>query len=118
MEDLIRPFAALLIVVGAIFGLAWVLRRLSSGRAGASRRLSDLRVVEWRGLDARRKLAVVRWDGREHLLCLGPAGDTLLSSRDAPVEDAAPIAPDAPVPTSLLGRLQSLVTSKTRKEDV
>jgi hypothetical protein len=31
----------------------------------------------------RRKLAVVRWGEKEHLLCLAPTGDTVIASRDA-----------------------------------
>ena len=66
MEDMIRAIAALLVVLAAILGLGYALRRFSAGRINAEGRASDLRVLEWRGLDARRKLVVVRWDDREH----------------------------------------------------
>jgi len=83
--DALRAIAALALVLGILLGLAWLLRRYG-GSVGLKAGLpaSDLRVVEWRSLDMRRKLAVVRWDGRDHLLCLGPAGDTLVASRDTP----------------------------------
>ena len=84
MEDMIRAIAALLVVLAAILGLGYALRRFSAGRINAEGRASDRRVLEWRGLDARRKLVVVRWDDREHLLCLSPAGDCVVSSRNAP----------------------------------
>ena len=88
MEDMIRAIAALSVVLAAILGLGYALRRFSNGKMSLEGRQSDLRVLEWRGLDARRKLAVVQWDGREHLLCLGPAGDCLIASRTPPVPDA------------------------------
>ena len=47
-----------------------------------------------RARDERRKLAVVRWGDREHLICLAPTGDTLLGSRDA-LPDFKPTPPDS-----------------------
>ncbi len=93
--DALRAIAALALVLGILLGLAWLLRRYGGSiglKAGIAS--SDLRVVEWRNLDMRRKLAVVRWDGREHLLCLGPAGDTLVASRDAAAREPT-LAPAA-----------------------
>ena len=81
MEELIRAIGALLVVLAAILGLGYALRRYASGRANAIGERSDLSILEWRGLDSRRKLAVIRWDGREHLLCLGPSGDSVIASR-------------------------------------
>ena len=87
--DAIRALTALIFVLGLILGLTWLLRRYGSRigiRAGLNP--SDLRVVEWKQLDVRRKLAVVRWDGRDHLLCLGPSSDFLIAERAAPAESA------------------------------
>lgn len=83
--DGLRAAGALILVLGVLLGSAWALRRYGASlglKAGVQP--SDLRVVEWRTLDVRRKLAVVRWDGREHLLCLGPAGDCVVAQRPAP----------------------------------
>lgn len=91
--DALRAIGALLLVVGLILGLAWAGRRYGSRLGMTPARESDLKVVEWRTLDVRRKLAVVRWGAREHLLCLGPAGDVLVASRDAaaqPPPEAGP----------------------------
>jgi flagellar protein FliO/FliZ len=92
--DALRAIGALILVLGILLGSAWALRRYGGSiglRAGVTP--SDLRIVEWKSLDMRRKLAVVRWNGREHLLCLGPAGDTLIAEREA--FQPSPPAPSA-----------------------
>jgi flagellar protein FliO/FliZ len=94
--DALRAVGALILVLGMLLGGAWLLRRFGNKiglKTGATP--NDLKVVEWRSLDIRRKLAVVRWGEREHLLVLAPTGDTLVASRDAPPE-FKPIPPVAP----------------------
>jgi flagellar protein FliO/FliZ len=96
MFDALRATGALILVLGILLGAAWLLRRYGGSiglRTGQN--ASDLRVVEWRTLDMRRKLAVIRWDGRDFLLCLGPTDDTLIASRAAP-----PAPPAASPPTN------------------
>jgi len=94
--DALRAAGALILVLGILLGFAWLLRRyggslgLRTGQAA-----SDLSVVEWRTLDMRRKLAVIRWDGRDHLLCLGPVNDLLIAQRPAPAATAAATPPAA-----------------------
>jgi flagellar protein FliO/FliZ len=91
--DGLKAIAALAFVLGILLGFAWLLRKYGSSiglKIGQT--VSDLQVVEWRALDMRRKLAVVRWDGREHLLVLGPTGDLLVANRAAP----APATPAPP----------------------
>jgi flagellar biogenesis protein FliO len=82
MEELqfLRAVAALLFVVGLLLGLAWAFRRLSPAAPGRGP-LADVSVVGWRALDARRRLAVVRWGTTEHLLLLGPEADVVVQSR-------------------------------------
>jgi flagellar protein FliO/FliZ len=93
----LRALGALVLVLGLILGLTWLLRRFS-GAFGQTAGItpSDLKVVEWKSLDARRKLAVVRWDGREHLLCLGPAGDFRVAERTLPLLSAVTSAAEPP----------------------
>jgi flagellar protein FliO/FliZ len=93
--DALKAIAALAFVLGILLGFAWLLRKYGSTlgiKVGGA--VSDLRVVEWRSLDMRRKLAVVRWDGRDHLLVLSPAGDILVANRTAP--ESQPAAANAP----------------------
>lgn len=93
--SILKAVAALAFVLGILLGGTWLLRKYGQRigiKAGAA--ASDLRVVEWRSLDMRRKLAVVRWGDREHLICLAPTGDTLIGTREA-LPDFKPTPPDA-----------------------
>ena len=87
-----RAFAALLLVLGAALLLAWVLRRTGVAKPLAPARLH---LVASRPLDARNRLVLVRWDDREHLLAVGPAGTTAIESRAAVV-----VLPASPEPAS------------------
>jgi flagellar protein FliO/FliZ len=90
--NVLKALAALAFVLGILLGFAWLLRKYGNSLGiKVGQDVSDLRVVEWRSLDMRRKLAVVRWDGRDHLLVLGPTNDLLVASRTAP-------PPTAPAP--------------------
>ncbi|MBI1239843.1 MAG: hypothetical protein GC199_10940 [Alphaproteobacteria bacterium] len=99
--DLMRFIGAFALVMGLLFGCAWAARRLGftamTLQAGTQRRLA---LVETRRLDARNTLALVRRDGVEHLLLIGPTGATLIEGGIAPAPDAAEApANAAPVPT-------------------
>jgi flagellar protein FliO/FliZ len=93
--SILRAIGALAFVLGLLLGGTWLLRKYGS-RIGlkAGHVSSDLKVTEWRSLDMRRKLAVVRWGEKEHLICLAPTGDMVIASRDAPPA-FAPIPPGA-----------------------
>ncbi|MGF1544602.1 MAG: flagellar biosynthetic protein FliO [Parvularculaceae bacterium] len=100
--DLARAAFALIAVLGLIALAALAGRRLRAGDDGTRR----LRLVETLALDAKRRLVVVRWGAREHLMAIGPDTFSLVAAEapaakppsaeandpaDAPVEaDAAP----------------------------
>lgn len=76
-QDWLRAFAALIATLALIGAVAYGARRLGMlqpGQAGERR----LKLVESLMLDPRRRLVIVRWDGREHLLLLGPGGDRIV----------------------------------------
>lgn len=78
----LRAFFALAFVAGLIVLLAAVakktgLDRKLAGNQGADRKLS---VSETLYLDPKRRLVLIKCDGREHLLLLGAAGDLLIES--------------------------------------
>lgn len=100
-----------LIFVLALLGLFYlVMRRLGIGgalpRARGERRLRLLEVLP---VDAKRRLVLLRRDGREHLVLLGPESDLLIESLDEDEQGAAGDfdamlergAPPAPRPSPL-----------------
>lgn len=97
----LRFMLALILVLGLIGLLTWAARRFGFGgqltpNAGKSPRLS---VVEVRSLDSRRKLVLLRRDGSEHLVLLGPNQDLHLEGGiKAPREAARPVSLTATAP--------------------
>ena len=82
----LRAVLSLAFVLGLLLTLAWVVRRFNLAGAlaapgslarGKARRLS---VVETLSLDTKRRLVLIRRDGAEHLLVLGPAGETVIET--------------------------------------
>lgn len=78
-EQILRFFAALILVLGLMGGLALAMKYMNKGRftPAHKRRLS---LVEVLPLDARRKAVIVRRDDKEHLIILGTNGETLVES--------------------------------------
>ena len=75
-----RFVAALLFVLGIIGVFALLARRFVPGarninRRGVKRRLSVVEVVP---VDAKRRLVLLKRDDTEHLVMLGPNGDTVI----------------------------------------
>lgn len=83
---------ALAFVLGLIGLTAWAYRRFATGHF--TRRLTSrtarLDIVEVRPVDARRRLVLVRRDATEHLLLLGPAGETVVETGITPISNPAP----------------------------
>jgi flagellar protein FliO/FliZ len=101
--DLLRYFAALLIVLGLLGGFAVVARRAGwtgalPGLGGLAPRPSDRRlgVREALVLDPRRRVVIIRADDTEHVLLLGAERELLLDSRPAKPDPVfEPVTPDA-----------------------
>lgn len=81
--SLLRTMGALAVVLGLLAGALWIVRRYDIGlpgrvaNGGSSRRVE---VVERTTLDGRRSVALVRRDGREHLILLAPEGNVMLET--------------------------------------
>lgn len=78
-EDYLKFFFALIFVLALMGGLALLLKKL--GLAGDKLPGGDkrrVRVLESLPLDARRKVILLRKDDTEHLVILGPTGETVL----------------------------------------
>lgn len=82
-----RMIAALVFVIALMGGLAIVLKKLGlSGPPVPSGGRKRLRVVESVPLDARRRLVLVQCDDSQHLVILGPGGETVIKT-DIPAND-------------------------------
>lgn len=97
--DFSRYFAALLVVLGLLGGVAVILRKgwLPSGLAsfqGMDRRERRLSVKDSLILDPRRRIVIVKSDDVEHVLLLGPERETVLETR--PVKAAPVFRPEPP----------------------
>ncbi|MFA5592479.1 MAG: hypothetical protein WC989_04115 [Micavibrio sp.] len=79
--DYIKFIAALCLVLGMMGGLALLLKKLGLGHGplvhGDKRRI---RIIETLPLDARRKAVLFACDDAEHLVILGPAGETVVET--------------------------------------
>ena len=97
----LRFLAALLLVLALIAGFAWTARRFGLGGAlpASKSKTPRLSLIEVKVIDSRRKLVLLRRDGREHLVLLGPSQDLLieggLPAPGAPPE-ASSRAPSGP----------------------
>ncbi|MFZ2870156.1 FliO/MopB family protein [Zavarzinia sp.] len=92
-SDLLRAAFALGLVVLLILAFGIVMRRFGDRvprRAG-----KRLAVVESLSLDPRRRLVILRKDGAEHLVLLGPGGDIVIERASAPPPPAPPPLPSA-----------------------
>ena len=79
---LLKFASAFVFVICLMLILPWVLRRAGLPGAvmvspGTRKRL---KIVEFLPLDTRRRLVLVRRDDKEHLLVLGPDGETVVES--------------------------------------
>jgi flagellar protein FliO/FliZ len=90
-DQYVRALLYLVLVLGLIGLCTWLIRRFGGGPVGGrgSRRLA---VVESIALDARHRLVLVRRDGTEHLLLLGPGHDLVV---EAGIPGAPPALPRA-----------------------
>lgn len=83
--DIVRYFGALALVLALVGGAGIAVKRFGlPGIAGGSNR--RMRVVETLMLGPRHKLFLVRLDGQEHLIALGPQGVTSMGASTAPAD--------------------------------
>lgn len=86
----LRFVLALLVVLGLIAALAWILRRYGAGRVTLGAGKGRLGVVEASHIDAKRRLVLIRRDGVEHLLLLGPTTEMVIETGiENPVQTGA-----------------------------
>ncbi len=86
LDDAFGAFAALIFVIGLLGLFAWSLRRFGfmPGQPKLGRASKDLEIIESRMIDARSKLVVARWRGKDYLLAFGADGVKSIASEDTP----------------------------------
>ena len=84
--DWVRAAVALAATLALLAGAAYVARRFNLMQALPVSGERRLKVMESLMLDPRRRLVLVRLDGREHLLLLGPSGDAVVAAQEAKPE--------------------------------
>lgn len=83
--EIIRFVGSFLIVLALMGGLALVLRKLGAmqgvpSKIGGNKRM---KVIESLSLDYRRRLFLVQCDDRQHVIMLGPNGETMIDTAPA-----------------------------------
>ncbi|WP_417449614.1 flagellar biosynthetic protein FliO [Kordiimonas sp.] len=75
-------FSVLFLMLGALALMAWLVRRfgLLPGAHRSKPADKELEVVASRLLDARNRLVVVRWHGKDYLIGTGANGVTLIDT--------------------------------------
>jgi flagellar protein FliO/FliZ len=86
MPQLLRMLAALTFVIALMGGLSLVIKKIGmpgTPNTPASKR--RLRIVESITLDARRRAVLIQCDSKQHLVILGPTGETVVKTDIEPV---------------------------------
>ena len=79
--DYLKFFAALVFVLALMGGLSFIIKRLGIGNSATlSTGKRRLKIVESLPLDARRRAVILQRDDRQHLVILGPAGETVVET--------------------------------------
>ncbi|HEX8415893.1 MAG TPA: flagellar biosynthetic protein FliO [Sphingomicrobium sp.] len=84
--SLFRTMGALGVVLGMLAGALWIVRRYDiklPGQMGGGP-LRRLELIERLPIDGKRAMALIRRDGREHLILLGPEGPLMVETGIVP----------------------------------
>jgi len=82
LANYVQFILALIFVLALIGLLAWAYRRFALGQKlpMMAHRSGRLDIVEFRNIDAKRRLVLVRRDEMEHLILLGPNSETVIET--------------------------------------
>jgi flagellar biogenesis protein FliO len=100
--SMIRTIGALGVVLGMLAGALWAVRRYDiklPGRVSGSAR-KRVELVERLAVDAKRSVALIRRDGCEHLILIGPEGHVTLETGIVAPQPVAVPAPEQPEPVA------------------
>lgn len=99
---MIRTIGALGVVLGMLAGALWAVRRYDiklPGRVSGSAR-KRVELVERLAVDAKRSIALIRRDGCEHLILIGPEGHVTLETGIVAPQPVAVPAAEQPEPVA------------------
>jgi flagellar protein FliO/FliZ len=94
--EIARIVFALAAVIGMIGLAALAAKKLGLAGANGFQRTRRLQLIETLAFDQKRRAAILRCDGREHLIMLDAASVTVID-RDIPAAPAIEAAPATPV---------------------
>lgn len=89
LETILRFVAAFALVIGLIGLLSYAAKRWRGMSALGRRQGRRLEIVEALGIDAKRRVVIVRADDVEHVLLVGGESDLKLDARPAYVDEDA-----------------------------
>ncbi len=79
LPQIFKLLIAMVFVLSLMGGLALLLKKLGLGGAPEQRgKEKRLKLIETLPLDARRRLAIIECDGKQHLVLMGLNGDTVI----------------------------------------
>lgn len=116
---MLRTIGALGLVLGMLGSALWIVRRydvkLPGRMSGSGRKRVEL--VERLAVDGKRSVALIRRDGCEHLILIGPEGNSTIETGIVAPPRPEPVADTAAVPTieADLAALKSSVSSSFGK---
>jgi flagellar protein FliO/FliZ len=111
--SMMRTLGALGMVLGMLAGALWMVRRYDiklPGRVSGSGR-KRVELVERLAVDAKRSIALIRRDGCEHLILMGPEGHITLETGIAAPEPKAVPAPEEAMPAKIQDDLAAFTNS-------
>lgn len=82
LHDILKLVAALGLVLALMGGLALALKKLGLAQKTPLVKAADrrLKIIESLSLDPRRRAVLIRCDDKDHLVILGPSGETVVKA--------------------------------------
>jgi flagellar biogenesis protein FliO len=88
VDDFLSAFAALIFVLALLALCVWALKRFGivPGQPLPGKASKELIILESKLIDARNRLVVARWRGKEYLLAASPNGLKEIDNREVDIK--------------------------------
>ncbi|MGB4056463.1 MAG: flagellar biosynthetic protein FliO [Alphaproteobacteria bacterium] len=88
LPQIVRMLAALAFVVALMGGLSLIMKKVGMpGVPNTPQNKRRLKLIESLTLDARRRAVILQCDDKQHLVILGPNGETVVKNDMEPIAD-------------------------------